>query len=282
LLEKSADNPHVNVAYWMSQFIMPWSLLFLGEWGELIRELDSGIAILARTGDHYRAQTLCLYSAWLHFYAMDYDQVVKICESILPLVGLPERTPWRRFCLALAGSAEAAAGREARALDHLSKVGEEMDRHTVIHDWYTRMLLESALSELWIAKGDIAQARVQADRFLKRTLATAEHTWQALAWETNARLAISDLDLERAEECVAQALKSMDGFDTPLAAWRVHATAADVAQKKADAERVTHHLKNSGATILRLANSLPPNHRLRATFLSATPVSNVLSHSHAS
>jgi tetratricopeptide (TPR) repeat protein len=280
LSEQSEDNAYVNVAYWMSQFVMPWGLLFLGEWGELLRELDSGIAILARNGDHYRAQTLCLYSAWLHFHAMDFEQVVKTCESILPLVGLPERTPWRRFCLVLAGSAEAAVGRETRALEHLSRVGEEMDRQTVIHDWYTRMLLDSALSELWLAKGDIARARLQADRFLKGTLATEEHTWRALAWETNARVAISDLD--RAQECVAQALESMEGFDTPLAAWRVHATAADVAQRRGDAERAREHLKNSGATILRLANSLPANHRLRATFLSARPVSSVLSHSHAS
>jgi len=282
LSEKSEDNAYVNVAYWLSQFIMPWSLLFLGEWGELAGELDSGIAILARNGDHYRAQTLCLQSAWLHFHAMDFDQVVRICESILPLVDVPERTPWRRFCLVLAGSAEAAVGHETQALDHLSKVREEMDRQTVIHDWYTRMLLESALSELWLAKGDIPQARVQADRFLKGTLATAEHTWQALAWDTNARLAISDLDLERARECVAQALESMEGFDTPLAAWRVHATAADLAQRTGDAEKAMQHLKHSGATILRLANSLPANHRLRATFLSATPVSRVLSHPQAS
>jgi DNA-binding winged helix-turn-helix (wHTH) protein len=281
LLDKSEDNPYVSVAYWMSQFIMPWSLLFLGEWGELLRELDSGIAILARNGDHYRAQTLCLYSAWLHFYAMDFDQVVKICESILPLVGLPERTPWRRFCLVLAGSAEAAAGRETRALDRLLTLGQEMDRQTVIHDWYTRILLESALCELWLGKGDIAQARVQADRFLERTLATAEHTWHALAWETNARLAMSELDVERAHECLAQALASMDGFETPLASWRVHATAADVALRRGETERATQHLKQSGATILRLANSLPVNHRLRDTFLSATPISRVLSHPQA-
>jgi tetratricopeptide (TPR) repeat protein len=277
LSETSEDNPYVNVAYWMSQFIMPWSLLFLGEWGELAGELDGGIAILARNGDHYRAQTLCLYSAWLHFHAMDYDQVVKICESILPLVGAPERTPWRRFCLVLAGSAEAARGRETRALDHLSKVDEEMERQTVIHDWYTRMLLESALTELWLAKGDFAQAWRQADRFLESALATAEHTWQALAWETGARVAMANADVPRVRECVARALDSMEGFETPLAAWRVHATAADVAQRTGDRDTAMRHLQRSSATILMLANSLPSSHRLRATFLAATPVSTILS-----
>jgi len=70
----------------------------------------------------------------------------------------------------------------------------------------------------------------------------------------------------------------MEGFDTPLAAWRVHATAADLAQRTGDAEKAMGHQKHSGATILRLANSLPSSHRLRATFLSATPVSRILSH----
>jgi ATP/maltotriose-dependent transcriptional regulator MalT len=269
----------VNVAYWMSQFIMPWSLLFLGEWGELLRELDSGIAILTRNGDHYRAQTLHLYSAWLHLYAMDFGQAVAICESILPFVDRAERSPWRRFCLVLAGSAEAALGHEKRALDRLLTLSEEMDRQTVIHDWYTRMLLESALTELWLAKGDLAQASMQADQFLKRTLSTAERTWQALAWETSARVAIANVDLQRAQECVAQALESMEGFETPLAAWRVHATAADLAQRTEDAEKAARHLKHSGATILTLANSLPSSHHLRATFLSSTAVSRILSHS---
>ena len=50
-------------------------------------------------------------------------------------------------------------------------------------DWYWRMLLESALTEVWLAQGDLAQARAQAERFLQVTLATEERTWQALAWE---------------------------------------------------------------------------------------------------
>jgi hypothetical protein len=51
----------------------------------------------------------------------------------------------------------------------------------------------------WLAKGDPAQARPQAESFLKIALATAEHTYQALAWEVNARVAIAELDLTRAQ-----------------------------------------------------------------------------------
>jgi len=56
------------------------------------------------------------------------------------------------------------------------------------------MPLEFALAELWLAKGDLAQVRPQAESFLKFTLATAEHVWQAPAWEVNARVAMPELD----------------------------------------------------------------------------------------
>ena len=55
-----------------------------------------------------------------------------------------------------------------------------MDRRPVIHDWYCRMMLEVALTELWLAKG------------------------------------------HRAQSCIDRALAAMEGFEVPLAAWRVH------------------------------------------------------------
>jgi hypothetical protein len=60
-----------------------------------------------------------------------------------------------------------------------------MDRQTVIYDWYCRMLLESGLTDFWLAKGDLTQARSDAECLLKRTPATPERPWRALAWEAN-------------------------------------------------------------------------------------------------
>jgi hypothetical protein len=72
-------------------------------------------------------------------------------------------------------------------------------------------------------------------------------------------------------------LAAMDGFETPLAAWRVHATAADLVDRTESTEQATRHREASQATILMLANSLPPEHRLRATFLSSVPVTRIRS-----
>jgi hypothetical protein len=68
----------------------------------------------------------------------------------------------------------------------------------------------------------------------------------------------------------------MEGFDVPLAAWRVHATAADLYERTGDREMVERERERSRATILRLASSLAEDEPLRTAFLSAPSVSRVV------
>ena len=66
-------------------------------------------------------------------------------------------------------------------------------------------------------------------------------------------------------------------FELPLAAWRVHATAADLEPGSGNLKAARLHRDLSRATILRLANSLPEEEPLRKIFLSAPAVVGVLS-----
>jgi hypothetical protein len=151
-----------------------------------------------------------------------------------------------------------------------------MQRQTLIFDWYFRMMLQSALTELWLAQGDLVRARAEAGRFLNVTLTTAERTWQALAWEVNARIAMEQRDFARARDGIANALSTMEGFEVPLARWRVHAIAAEVYRAGEDARAAEHHRELSRATILKLADSLAAEEPCRKTFLSAPSVRRVL------
>ncbi len=276
LVDGRTDNPYLSFARWLSEFTLPWSLLFLGEWGEALRTLAAEIALADKNGDRYRAQTLQLYHAWVHLHAMDFPEVLKVCSSVLPALDGPARRPWRRFCLVVAGSAEAASGSYETASEHLLAARSEMDRQPVIHDWYCRMMLEEALTELWLAKGALTHARPEAERFLELTLATAERTWQARAWETSARVAMEERDLHRARNCIDRALAVMEGFEVPLASWRVHRSAAKLHGHEGGNGAARHHRTLARATILKLANSLADDERLRETFLSAPSVRNTL------
>ena len=61
----------------------------------------------------------------------------------------------------------------------------------------------------------------------------------------------------------------------PLAAWRVHATAAKVFGDAGNTDLSRHHLELSRATLLKLADSLGEEESLKRTFLAAPEVDRV-------
>jgi tetratricopeptide (TPR) repeat protein len=277
---------NLSLIYWVHQLFSSSSLLFLGEWGKALGQFKAAIEVLDKNGDEYRAKTLRLYLAWALLETMDFDGVLRICESSFPhpeesLLSLkpgssgpfPEEA---RICLILKASAQSALGNFDEALDQLLVTRNAMDQQMVIIDWYWRMPLESALAELCLATGDLARAESQAEKFLNVTLATAEHTWQARAWQLNARVAMAQGQSDRARDCIGKALSTMDGFEVPLAAWRVHSTAAEYYEGIGDREAEATHRGLSRATILQLADSLRPEESLRKVFLSTPVVSRML------
>ena len=181
-----------------------------------------------------------------------------------------------RFSRVFAGCAEAGLGNYDRALDHLLSAREQMNSLKIMMQWYYRMPLELALTEVWLGKKDLIRARHEAEQFLNDATATAERTWQALSWEVNARVAMAEIDLKRAQDCVSRALGTIEGFEVPLANWRVHATAAEVSQGAGDTESSERHREISRVAILKLANSLAAEDPLRKTFLSALSVTKIL------
>jgi tetratricopeptide (TPR) repeat protein len=274
--EDREDNLYLSFPYWLSRFLVPRSLLFLGDWAAALREIDAAIALAEKNGDSTRAQPLYLGQAWVQLFGMDYAKARDICLSVLPLLGNPGRSPWRRLAWVIAGTAEVGLGNHERALEHLLAAKQEMDSHTVIGDWHCRMMLQAALADLWLARGDLRQAKSEGEVFVTVACATAERTWQALAWEVNARIAMAVSEPERAQDCITKALSAMDGFEVPLAEWRVHATAAELSVLRGHSGAANHHRELSRATVLRLAHSLPEDHPLRITFLSTPSISTIV------
>ena len=94
--------------------------------------------------------------------------------------------------------------------------------------------------------------------------------------ETSARVALIESGTKRAAECIAKALSAIQGFEAPLAAWRVHATAAALYDREKSRELAERHRDLSRTTILSLADSLPQDSSLRKTFLSSRIVAPII------
>lgn len=274
-VQGSENNPYVNDMF-MRHMMVPWSLLFLGEWGQARRELNTILGIMDRNGD-YQAHVYRLYGAWLHSFAMDFAGVLHICEPILPLLKSFETCGihvW--FGSILIASAESNMGNFDRAHALVSAVQDDMESLVTTADWYCRALNESVLTELFLAKGELARARPHAEEYLKRALPTDERTLRAQALEVRARLAIAEGDLNCAQDCLAKALQSIEGFEAPLAHWKVCATASDLHTRLGNGGLAKRYRELSCITIRKLADSLAADDPLRETFLSAPPVARVV------
>ena len=280
-------NPNLKFEYDRAGTLASLNLVFLGEWGEALKEFEAATTEARKNTNDRRTLWRRVQQALLHLHALDFRGVQAICDSALALlrdpalrmalsqpIGYPGQ--YRR-ALILSGSASAGLGNYASAFEHLSTAVNEMDRQTVFLDWYWRMPLAAGLTESWLATGDLVRAQLEAQRLLDRALATEERTWQGLAWEINARVALANRDEARARDCIARGVSTVQGFEVPLAAWQVHATAAHIEEKSGNLESARSHLGLSRATILQLANSMEQREPLREIFLSAPAVARVLS-----
>ena len=274
-------NPNLRIEYYRSDALAVLPLVFLGEWGTALKEFAAALAEAWKNVNENNALWLQVHQAWLHLHALDFTGVLAICRSALALLRDPALRaapppPQLRRALILSGLASAAVGDYARALEDFSAAASDMDRQTVFLDWYWRMPLVAGLTEVWLAKGDRVRAQQEAERLLQMSLATEERTWQGLAWEINARVALANRDEARARDCMARGVSTVQGFEVPLAAWQVHATAAHIEKESGNLESAQSHLDLSRATIMQLADSMEQREPLRKIFLSEPAVARVL------
>jgi len=122
----------------------------------------------------------------------------------------------------------------------------------------------------------LERAREEGKLLVTNACATEERTWQALAWDLNARIGLAGDDPQEARDLVERGLATLDGVEAPVAAWRVHATAADVFQALGQTGRAQSHRKSSRDIVLALAASLDTYEASRQTFLTSPAVARVL------
>jgi hypothetical protein len=281
----SCEATHVNLllAYWVHQMFGSSCLAMAGELGQALDRFRTGVSSLEKNGDEYRARGVRLHQAWAHLHMLDFDGVQHLCQLSYPNSETAAQKGWpvlgdpipvdARICLILRGSAKLGVGEVDGALADLSIVQDAMDRQQVLLDWYWRAPIHSALTKLWLKKGDVEKARWEAQEFLRASLGTRERSHQALAWEANARIAMISGDRDAVADCIKKALSIVEQWEIPIAAWQVHATAAEAAT---DPELARAQWRLSAGTITRLADSLSPTEPLREIFLSAPPIRRIL------
>ena len=108
-----------------------------------------------------------------------------------------------------------------------------------------------------MAKGDIEGAKKAAD-IVQTAASSANPAMKAMVWNLKARIALAAGELESAKEAVERALASLlEAFEIPVAAVKIHATAAAYYLRAGDPLAAERHLAKAKAAKDALTGSLP-------------------------
>lgn len=282
LMRHAADRPEFNVfrAIWMAHLGRPWAHIMLGDWGRSLREFDHSEALFVSNANRYSTCTLETLRGLLHLLAGDFVAVRRICEKLgfygrattdaspsLYTLHLPNEI---RHCTLLAGAAEAARGDAEAGVDMLLQLRNDTLLRPVIMDWYWQFLLLWTLSDTLLRIGRVEQARSFADEMLQTSADTEEGTWQTMALELRARVAIDLGHLDHAQALVERGERVIDDLGAPIASWRLYQVAASLHRLRGSVDAAEKYESLRDAAIQRLAASLPEAHPLREAFMCST------------
>jgi predicted ATPase len=267
-----------TVAYLLTLGAKAVALLHLGRLGESLLLLRTAIGRAEKNG--HDPWIFKLREAWLCTIAMDYQSAQQLCAAMIRSnSGYPKGQP-QAIAWFAAGHAALLQGNYDQASQNFRLVMDEKLTPKFMLHWYWRMQARFGLANVLLASGKLESARGEIAQLLEVALATDEPTLQALAWDVNARLAITDQNWNSAEKSIQHGLDLTKRFEIPLAAWRLDATAWKFHQHTKNQKAAETHRKSAETRILEMANSFPPDEPLRATFLAAPPVHQIL-HPHA-
>lgn len=263
-----------TVAYVLALGAKAVALMHLGRLGESLVLLRTAIERAEKNGQD--PWILKIREAWLRITALDFAGAQALCDAMIQskcgyLTGQAQAISW--FA---AGNGTLLQGSYDEALQNFQRViDEEVTPKFFLH-WYWRMHARFGVANVLLASGKLENARGEIAQVLDAALATDDPSLQALAWELNARLAMSGKNWNSAEKSVRNGLDLVEKFEIPTAAWRVEMTAAKFYERAKNHEASEKYRKSAKNRILKIANSFPLEEPLRATLQAATAIREIL------
>jgi DNA-binding winged helix-turn-helix (wHTH) protein/tetratricopeptide (TPR) repeat protein len=272
-IEVARDAGNAYMCLWL--YVMRvGALLRCGEWGVALAAIDEGLRIGAQIGHLHFSSLLRSESAALHSEAFDFAGAAAIARAELLQEGLSD------------SARRSALFQEAFALLGLGKLDEAYAAFTApqlvgaaehpILSWSEQLRLRQGLAQVWLARGDLDRARGEAEALQTLAATADEPRPRADAARLLAEIALQGGRLSDAEGHLRDARAAIEGCEVPLVEWRIAAAAArvyDRQRRRADAQAAR---LQTAALVNKLADSLPPGHELRRSFLEHPSLRKIL------
>lgn len=258
--------------YMTCQFHCAWALLHLGEWRELRATLGDGLQMAERNGHRLWARGFRFQMAWLLTHVGHFAKARALCEQDRPPVA--EVQIDRLLGSIVLGFAHLGLKRYAAAL----RAFQEVTAQSTLMRSILLMPLSLGLGQYWLARRQSGRAREQMQELCRLAATSGERTYLALGRQGLAEALLAERDVAAARRELSEALHAIDGYEVPLAEWRVCATAARTELARGRRVTADAYWTRSAAVLDRLAASLKDDADLHRSFLAQPAVQTVLRH----
>jgi DNA-binding winged helix-turn-helix (wHTH) protein/tetratricopeptide (TPR) repeat protein len=263
-IEIAGDAGNAYMCLWL-YVLRVGALVRLGEWGVALAAIDEGLRIGAQVGHLHFSSLLRSEAAGLHTDAFDFAGAAVIARDELLQDGLSagaRRSAQFQLAFALLGLGELG---EAYAAFTAPQLVQAAEGPTML--WSEQLRLRQGLAQGWLARGDLDRAHGETEALQAMAATSDEPRPRADAARLLAEIALQGGHLSDAEEHLREARAAIEACEVPLVELRIAATAARVYDRQRRRAEAQAARLRSAALVNQLADSLPPGHDLRRSFL---------------
>ena len=214
-------------------YLLGVAALHLGRWDDAQAVAAEGAAVSERTGSTRYSVVMRLLQAWIALEAQRFDEAYRLSVGYRATAETGGWVNARQMSLLFGGASALALGRLADAAADLECLRDWYARERILMDWYWETQLHIYLAELWLRRGDLERATIEASTAQEAAAAAPERTWRGRAHVTAALVAIERRAFDEAGRYLRQARREIRGISAPLVAWRIEAVTATLLEKTA-------------------------------------------------
>jgi tetratricopeptide (TPR) repeat protein len=146
--------------------------------------------------------------------------------------------------------------------------------------WRHNIRLQAAYADYWFACKDVTRAEHYAHELLNLATMHQCRKYICHAHKTLAEIAVGRGQLDAAEGEFQKAISLLQQYPAPLLAWKTYASFARFSLGRGDSLSAGQSFDAAAAIIKELAANVEEE-QLRQTFLTSSPVREVLENAHA-
>jgi DNA-binding winged helix-turn-helix (wHTH) protein/tetratricopeptide (TPR) repeat protein len=246
-----------------------WALIHLGRWSEACRFLETLLLRWSKNQNARVASPRWVQLAFLSVEAGDFETALRRCDEARGLYA--DRLNVMLYCRErlVRGRAHVGLGEFSQALECFAEVTQRMEADSIPLESVLFPLLHFGLAECWLAQGDLSRAREEARRLCEIAEMPPERTYLAHGHRLLAETAMAEQAWDEANSEISKALEIVSGAEVPLAAWRVHVTAAVLLDRQSHSSEATSHRRRAAEVIDAMVGSLKPTNPLRISLCAA-------------